>query len=196
MKYTRLEIPDLVLCEPKIHEDNRGFVFEAFKKDSFNNFLGFEVDFCQDNISYSKYGVIRGLHTNTLDFAQSKLVSVLQGKILDVAVDVRVGSPTFGRAISVELDSIENKQLFIPRGFLHGFSVLSEDAIVNIKIDRYFAAGESIGVKYDDKDLSIDWKISANDIILSKADIELKFFKDVISPFDYGKNYYLMKQFV
>ena len=109
---------------------------------------------------------------------------------MDVAVDFRVGSPTFGRAISVELDSCENKQLFIPRGFLHGFSVLSEDAIVNIKIDRYFAAGESIGVKYDDKDLSIDWKISAKDIILSKADIELKLFKDVISPFDYGKNYY------
>jgi dTDP-4-dehydrorhamnose 3,5-epimerase len=196
MRYKRLEIPELILCEPILHKDNRGFVFEAFKKESFDEFVGFEVDFCQDNISYSKYGVIRGLHTNSLNHAQSKLVSVLQGKILDVAVDFRIGSPTFGRAISVELDSIENKQLFIPRGFLHGFSVLSEDAIVNIKIDRYFAAGESIGVKYDDKDLSIDWKISAKDIILSKADIELKLFKDVISPFDYGKNYYLMKQFV
>lgn len=196
MRYKRLEIPELILCEPTLHKDNRGFVFEAFKKESFDEFVGFEVDFCQDNISYSKYGVIRGLHTNSLNHAQSKLVSVLQGKILDVAVDFRVGSPTFGRALSVELDSIENKQLFIPRGFLHGFSVLSEDAIVNIKIDRYFASGESIGVKYDDKDLSIDWKISANDIILSKADIELKLFKDVISPFDYGKNYYLMKQFV
>ena len=196
MRYKRLEIPELILCEPTLHKDNRGFVLEAFNKESFDEFVGFEVDFCQDNISYSKYGVIRGLHTNSLNHAQSKLVSVLQGKILDVAVDFRIGSPTFGRAISVELDSCENKQLFIPRGFLHGFSVLSEDAIVNIKIDRYFAAGESIGVKYDDKDLSIDWKISAKDIILSKADIELKLFKDVISPFDYGKNYYLMKQFV
>ena len=137
MKYTRLEIPDLLLCEPKIHEDNRGFVFEAFKKDSFNNFLGFEVDFCQDNISYSKYGVIRGLHTNTLDFAQSKLVSVLQGKILDVAVDFRVGSSTFGKVISVELDSFENKQLFIPRGFLHGFSVISETAVFFYKCDTF-----------------------------------------------------------
>lgn len=196
MRYKRLEIPELILCEPTLHKDSRGFVFEAFKKESFDEFVGFEIDFCQDNISYSKYGVIRGLHTNSLNHAQSKLVSVLQGKILDVAVDFRIGSPTFGRAISVELDSIENKQLFIPRGFLHGFSVLSEDAIVNIKIDRYFTAGESIGVKYDDKDLSIDWKISAKDIILSKVDIELKLFKDVISPFDYGKNYYLMKQFV
>ena len=190
MNYKRTEISDIIVCESKIHEDNRGFVYESFKKESFEDFLGFNVDFCQDNISYSKYGVIRGLHTNSLNHAQSKLVSVLQGKILDVAVDFRVGSPTFGRAISVELDSCENKQLFIPRGFLHGFSVLSEDAIVNIKIDRYFAAGESIGVKYDDKDLSIDWKISAKDIILSKVDIELKLFKDVISPFDYGKNYY------
>ena len=196
MRYKRLEIPELILCEPTLHKDNRGIEIEAFNKERFGEFVGFEVDFCQDNISYSKYGVIRGLHTNSLNHAQSKLVSVLQGKILDVAVDFRVGSPTFGRALSVELDSIENKQLFIPRGFLHGFSVLSEDAIVNIKIDRYFAAGESIGVKYDDKDLSIDWKISAKDIILSKADIELKLFKDVISPFDYGKNYYLMKQFV
>ena len=190
MNYKRLEIPELILCTPKLHKDNRGFVFEAFKKESFDEFLGFEVNFCQNNISHSKYGVIRGLHTNTFEFAQSKLVSVLHGKILDVAVDFRVGSPTFGKSVCVELDSVENKQLFIPRGFLHGFSVLSQEAIVNIKIDRYFAAGESIGVKYDDKDLSIDWKISAKDIILSKVDIELKLFKDVISPFDYGKNYY------
>lgn len=196
MKYTRLEIPELILCKPKIHEDNRGFVFESFKKESFDKFVGFEVDFCQDNISHSKYGVVRGLHTNTLNYAQSKLISVLHGKILDVAVDFRVGSPTFGKSVCVELDSIENKQIFIPRGFLHGFSVLSKEAVVNIKIDRYFAAGESIGVKYDDKDLAIDWKINLKDIILSKADIDLKLFKDVISPFDYGENYYSMKQFV
>jgi dTDP-4-dehydrorhamnose 3,5-epimerase len=143
MNYKRTEISDIIVCEPKIHEDNRGFVYEAFKKESFEDFLGFNVDFCQDNISYSKYGVIRGLHTNTLNYAQSKLVSVLQGKILDVAVDFRVGSPTFGKYISMELSSENKKQLFIPRGFLHGFSVLSEDAIVNIKIDRYFASGES-----------------------------------------------------
>ena len=121
MTYKRLEIPELVLCEPTFHEDNRGFVFESFKKESFEDFLGFKVDFSQDNISYSKYGVVRGLHTNTLDFSQSKLVSVLQGKILDVAVDFRVGSPSFGKVVCIELDSVENKQLFIPRGFLHGF---------------------------------------------------------------------------
>ena len=121
MNYKRTEISDIIVCESKIHEDNRGFVYESFKKESFEDFLGFNVDFCQDNISYSKYGVIRGLHTNTLNYAQSKLVSVLQGKILDVAVDFRVGSPTFAKYISMELSSENKKQLFIPRGFLHGF---------------------------------------------------------------------------
>ncbi|WP_418185386.1 dTDP-4-dehydrorhamnose 3,5-epimerase [Aliarcobacter vitoriensis] len=190
MTYKRLEIPELILCEPTFHKDNRGFVFESFKKESFDNFLGFNVDFCQDNISYSKYGVIRGLHTNSLDYAQSKLVSVLKGKILDVAVDFRVGSPTFGKSISVELNSEENKQLFIPRGFLHGFSVLSEDALVMIKIDRYFTQGESIGVRYDDENLNIDWKIEKKSIILSESDKKLLDFEYIKSTFIYGKNYY------
>ena len=190
MTYKRLEIPELVLCEPTFHEDNRGFVFESFKKESFEDFLGFKVDFSQDNISYSKYGVVRGLHTNTLDFSQSKLVSVLQGKILDVAVDFRVGSPSFGKVVCIELDSVENKQLFIPRGFLHGFSVLSQDAIVNIKIDRYFAAGQSIGVKFDDEYLNIDWKIPKELQILSNADEKLPKFIETTSPFFYEKNYY------
>jgi len=190
MKYTRLEINDLVLCEPTVHQDNRGFVFESFKKESFEKFLGYEVDFCQDNISYSKYGVIRGLHTNTLNHAQSKLVSVLNGKILDVAVDFRIGSPTFGKSISVELGSKNNKQLFIPKGFLHGFSVLSDEAVVNIKIDKYFALGESIGIKHDDLDLNIDWKIPKQNIILSKADEKLLNFNKVSSPFKYNAKYY------
>lgn len=190
MTYKRLEIPELILCEPTFHEDNRGFVFESFKEESFNEFAGFNVYFCQDNISYSKLGVIRGLHTNTLNFAQSKLISVLNGKILDVAVDFRVNSPTFGKYLSVELNSEENKQLFIPRGFLHGFSVLSEDALVMIKVDRYFTSGESIGIKYDDKDLNIDWKVNENLIVLSDADKRLLNFKDVKSPFIYDINYY------
>lgn len=190
MKYTRLEIPELILCEPLIHKDERGFVFESFKKESFDDFLGFKVDFCQDNILFNKYGVIRALHTNTLNFAQSKLVSVLRGKILDVAVDFRLRSPTFGKHISVELDSSENKQLFVPRGFLHGFSVLSPDALVMIKIDRYFAAGEGLGVRYDDENLNIDWKIPKNSRILSKTDQELPSFNEILSPFDYNGKLY------
>lgn len=190
MNYKRLEIPELVLCEPTFHKDNRGFVFESFKKESFNEFVGFDVDFCQDNISFSKYGVIRGLHTNTYEFAQSKLISVLKGEILDVAVDFRVGSPTFGKAVSVELNSEENKQLFIPRGFLHGFSVLSEDALVMIKIDRYFASGESIGIKYDDPSLNIDWRLSKKETVLSSYDSDLPSFSQSLSPFNYNKSYY------
>ncbi|AXX95882.1 dTDP-4-dehydrorhamnose 3,5-epimerase [Arcobacter ellisii] len=190
MKYLRQGIPEIIVCEPIIHFDDRGFVYEAFKKESFENFLGFNVDFCQDNISFSKHGVIRGLHTNTLEFAQSKLVTVLQGKILDVAVDFRVGSPTFGKYISIELSSENKKQLFIPRGFLHGFSVLSEDAIVNIKIDRYFAPDQSIGVKYDDEYLNIDWKIPKECVILSSADKKLLNFNDISSPFDYNSKLY------
>ena len=190
MKYIKLEIPELILCEPTLHLDNRGFVYESFKKESFNDFLGFEVNFCQDNTSFNKYGVIRGLHTNTLDFAQSKLVSVLDGKILDVAVDFRCGSPTFGKAISIELSSENNKQLFIPRGFLHRFSVLSQSALVMIKIDRYLANGQSIGVKYNDENLNIDWKIPKVSEILSDGDKNLKKFEEINSPFIYGKNYY------
>lgn len=190
MKYTRLEIPELILCEPKINEDNRGFVYESFKKESFNNFLGFDVDFCQDNLSYSKYGVVRGLHTNTLNHAQSKLVSVLKGKILDVAVDFRIGSSTYGKSISVELSSENHKQLFLPRGFLHGFSILSEDAVVLIKIDRYFAEGQSVGVRYDDKTLNIDWKIPKDLEILSNGDKKLLNFNNVLSPFEYNLQLY------
>ena len=190
MKYTRLEIPELILCEPKINEDNRGFVYESFKKESFNDFLGFDVDFCQDNLSYSKYGVIRGLHTNTLDHAQSKLVSVLKGKILDVAVDFRIGSPTYGKSISVELSSENHKQLFLPRGFLHGFSILSEDAVVLIKIDRYFAEGQSVGVRYDDRTLDFDWKIPKDLEILSIGDKKLLNFNNVLSPFEYNLQLY------
>lgn len=190
MKYSRLEIKDVILCEPKVNNDNRGFVYESYKKETFNNFLGFKVNFCQDNILYNNYGVIRGLHTNTPTFSQSKLISVLKGKILDVAVDFRLGSPTFGKSVSFELSYENKKQLFVPKGFLHGFSVLSNDAIVMIKIDNYLANGQSIGIKYDDNILAIDWKIPENEIILSDMDKTLLEFKEIISPFKYNNNYY------
>lgn len=190
MKYSRLEIKEVILCEPKVNNDNRGFVYESYKKETFDNFLGFEVNFCQDNVLYNNYGVIRGLHTNTPNFSQSKLISVLSGKILDVAVDFRAGSPTFGKSIGVELSSENKKQLFVPKGFLHGFSVLSEDAIVLIKIDRYFASGESIGIKYDDENLAIDWKIPKDLEILSEGDKRLSNFNSFSSPFNYNIKLY------
>lgn len=190
MTYTRLEISDVVLCEPLVHNDNRGFVYESYKKETFDKFLGFEVNFCQDNILYNNYGVIRGLHTNTPLFAQSKLVSVLKGEVLDVAVDFRVGSPTFGKKVSAKLTSKNKNQLFVPKGFLHGFSVLSKEAIVLIKIDNYLANGQSIGIKYDDEFLDVDWKIPKEFRILSDGDKKLLNFNDVSSPFDYNIKMY------
>lgn len=148
------------------------------------------MNFCQDNVLYNNYGVIRGLHTNTPSFVQSKLISVLKGNILDVAVDFRVGSPTFGKSVLVELSYENKKQLFVPKGFLHGFSILSSDAIVVIKIDNYLANGESIGIKYDDIFLNIDWKIPKESQILSDTDKKLLNFIDVSSPFDYNINFY------
>ncbi len=186
MKYSILEIPEIILCEPIIHKDNRGFVYESFKRQSFENFLGYKVNFCQDNISYSKFGVIRGLHTNKPEFSQSKLISVLNGKILDIVVDFRVGSPTFGKHLSIELSNENKKQLFVPSGFLHGFSVLSNEAIVMMKIDRYFQEDTSIGVRYNDKDLSINWRIQKKFQILSNSDLNLETFNKISSPFKYN----------
>lgn len=194
MTYERLSIPDVVLCTPTLHKDNRGYVYESFKEKSFCEFLGYDIHFCQDNVSLSQKNVLRGLHTNTPKHAQSKLISVLKGSILDVAVDFRIGSPTFKKYVAVELDSENNQQLFVPRGFLHGFSVLSEEALVMIKVDCYFAQGESIGVAYDDKELNIEWRVV--DPILSMADSLLPTLYDVTSPFGHAQNYYLKKVYV
>lgn len=190
MTYKRMEISDVILCEPKINNDIRGVVYESYKNESINSFLGFNVDFCQDNVSINKYGVIRGLHTNSLKFAQSKLVSVLKGEILDVALDFRVGSPTYGKYISYVLNDQNKRQLFIPKGFLHGFSVLADETVINIKIDGYFAPGESIGIKYDDESLGIDWKLDKKDLILSENDSKLNNFNEVLSPFKYNEILY------
>lgn len=181
MMYERLSITEVVLCTPILHKDNRGYVYESFKEESFCTFLEFNIHFCQDNISWSQKNVIRGLHTNTPHFAQSKLISVLKGAILDVAVDFRVGSPTFKKYVAVALNSQTNQQLFIPRGFLHGFSVLSEEAFVMIKVDRYFQQGESIDVAYNDQELKIDWRVV--DPILSPADLLLPPLHSLSSPF-------------
>lgn len=190
MKYSNCSIPEIVLCEPTINKDNRGLVYESFKKDELNDFLSYDIDFCQDNTLISSYGVIRGLHTNTLNHAQTKLVSVLDGEIIDVAIDFRVGSPIFGKSVCVKLSSLNNKQLLIPRGFLHGFSVLSSRATVLIKIDKYFAAGEGIGIQYNDEELDINWGIEESDVILSQSDENLPKFSSSLSPFTYEKNYY------
>jgi len=129
MKFTRLDIPDVIFCEPQVFGDERGYFIEAFRKDKLDKFLGYKINFCQDNESKSSFGVLRGLHYQLAPHAQSKLVRVISGAVLDVAVDIRKGSPYFGKHVAVELSEENKKQLFVPRGFAHGFVVLSEEAV-------------------------------------------------------------------
>jgi len=139
MNFCRTDIDDVILIEPTVFGDDRGYFVETFRKDKFEEFLGHPVDFCQDNESKSKKGVLRGLHYQLPPFAQSKLVRVVSGSILDIAVDIRVGSPTFGKHVAVRLDDKDKKQLFIPRGFAHGFVVLSDEAVFAYKVDNFYA---------------------------------------------------------
>ena len=167
--FIKTEIKDVFIVEPKIYSDNRGYFFESYnQKDFFEN--GIENNFIQDNQSKSSYGVIRGLHCQIGEYSQAKLVRVLYGKVLDVAVDIRKNSPTYGKYVSVELSDENQKQLFIPKHFLHGFSVLSETAILSYKCDNLYHKESEYTIKYDDKDISIDWKIPKNKIIISEKD--------------------------
>lgn len=170
MKFNKSDIPGLIICEPKKLYDERGFFTESFRKDLFENFLGQKINFCQENISESKYGVLRGLHFQVEPFAQSKLVSVLKGKILDVAVDIRKNSKYFGKSFSIELDEFNNKQLYIPKGFAHGFVVMSETARVSYKVDNYYNPVSERGLNFNDSSLGINWKINVNSVILNDKD--------------------------
>ena len=171
MKFTPQFIPDVFLIEPTVHNDERGYFLETFKQEQLDKALGYEVNFIQDNeaVSTSK-GVLRGLHFQSPPFTQSKLVRVIKGKVLDVAVDIRRDSKTFGQHVSVELCEENKKQLFIPRGFAHGYLVLSESAIILYKVDAYYSAEHNEGIAYNDKDLNIDWHFSKEEITLSMAD--------------------------
>ena len=170
MKFERLEIPDLVLCTPNIFSDDRGYFFESFNQKAFENFIGFEVNFCQDNESKSIKNVLRGLHFQLLPFAQSKLVRVIQGRVLDVAVDIRKGSPYFGKYVAVELNEENKNQLFIPRGFAHGFLVLSDEAIFSYKVDNYYFKESDRGVLFNDSQIGIDWGVLTDELLLSEKD--------------------------
>lgn len=176
MKFFNCTIPGLIVCEPKILKDERGFFTESFRKDLFEKFSGVKVDFCQENLSESNHGVLRGLHFQKKPHEQSKLVSVLEGKILDVAVDIRENSKFYGKYFSIELDAINNKQLFIPKGFAHGFVVLSKSARVSYKLDNYYNPSSEDGLNYNDPQLNIDWKINNKSIIVKSKDLSyLKF---------------------
>ena len=178
MKFKRLQIPDIILCEPIVHKDNRGYFTEFFRKDKLEKYLGYNINFCQANESKSSYGVIRGLHYQINPHAQTKLVKVVSGKILDVVVDLRKDSSTFGKHISVELSAENKKSLLIPKGFAHGFLVLSEHATLNYKLDKYYQPKYERGIAFNDKTLGINWGIKSDNIKISPKDSELPKFKD------------------
>ena len=177
-------IPDLLVFEPKVFEDGRGYFFESYNENNFTS-LGITARFVQDNESSSSYGVIRGLHYQLNPHAQAKLIRVFEGKILDVVVDIRKGSPSFGESFSLELTGENKKQLFIPPGFAHGFSVLSERAVVFYKCDQFYNRESEAGIRYNDPKLNIDWKIPADKAIISDKDEKLPLFKDCKSNFEY-----------
>ncbi|WP_282071175.1 dTDP-4-dehydrorhamnose 3,5-epimerase [Polaribacter atrinae] len=176
MKVTETSLKGCYVIEPLFFKDNRGCFLLEYNKKEFQEKTGFTGDFVLGNQSTSQYGVVRGLHLQRGEFAQAKLVRVVKGKILDVAVDARKDSETFGEVFSVELSADNNKQLFVPRGFLHGFSVLEDDTIVSYKCDNYYNPEAEDGVLFDDKDLNIDWKLKEDEIVLSDKDRMLKDF--------------------
>ena len=178
MKINKTFIEDLLIIEPQLFKDERGFFYESYNK----NNLDINIVFVQDNESKSYKGVIRGLHFQAPPFEQTKLVRCVSGNILDVAVDLRTNSKTYGKSFSIELSSENNKQLFVPKGFAHGFQVLSEIAIVNYKVDNFYNPKSDSGIIWNDKDLSIDWNLDLKPI-LSKKDLKLISFKELKSPF-------------
>ena len=177
MEIIKTDIDGVVIMEPRVFKDERGYFFESYSEREFNSQVR-EVRFVQDNESKSTYGVIRGLHFQKPPFAQSKLVRVIKGAVLDVAVDIRKGSPTFGRHVAIELSAENNLQLLIPRQFAHGFAVLSPTATFAYKCDNIYNKASEGGIRFDDPEINIDWKIKKEDVILSEKDKVLPFLKD------------------
>ena len=170
-------IPEVLIFEPRVFGDERGYFFESFRKDFFHEHVG-EFDFVQDNQSKSGYGVLRGLHFQKPPYTQSKLVRVLSGSVLDVAVDIREGSPWFGQHVAVKLNSVQNNMLWVPRGFAHGFVVLSDEAVFSYKCDNYYVPEYDAGIRWNDPDLGIDWGVPEDKVQVSAKDAVQPFFKD------------------
>lgn len=185
MQVIKTEIEGVIILEPKVFGDSRGYFFESWNKAEFEKAVG-RVEFVQDNESKSGYGVVRGLHFQKGEYAQAKLVRVIKGKVLDVAVDVRRGSPTFGQYVSVELSEENKRQFFVPRGFAHGFSVLSEEAVFAYKCDNFYAPSQEGAIAWNDPDICVDWKIPHEDALLSDKDRNHPYLKDCDCLFDYS----------
>ncbi len=189
MKFSRTELEDVIIIEPEIHGDERGYFTETFRQDKLEAFLGFSVDFCQDNESKSSRGVLRGLHYQLSPSAQTKLVRVIKGRVLDVAVDIRKNSPTFGKYVAVELNEENKRQLFVPRGFAHAFVVLEDDTIFAYKVDNYYSPEDDRGIAFDDPAIGIDWTIETSLLKLSDKDTKQPALNDA-DLFQYGEKLY------
>ena len=194
MEVIKTDIEGVLVIEPRIFKDARGYFFESFSQREFDEkvvpILGHQVNFCQDNESMSSYGVIRGLNFHRPPFTQSKLVRCVKGAVLDVAVDIRKGSPTFGKHVAVELTEGNHRQFFISRGFAHGFAVLSETAVFQYKCDEFYHPEADGGISILDDSLGIDWKIPTDHAILSEKDTKHDLLKDFDTPFDINVSLY------
>ena len=190
MQFIKTEIPDVIIIEPQVHGDNRGYFVETFRADKLEEFLGFKINFCQDNESKSSKGVLRGLHYQLAPDAQTKLVRVIEGSVLDVAVDIRKGSPTFGKHVAVKLTGENKKQLLVPRGFAHGFIVLEDNTTFAYKVDSYYSPENDRGIAFDDEALGIDWILEHAEINLSAKDTTQPKLSETKDIFEYGVNYY------
>ena len=182
-------IPGVVIIEPKVFGDERGYFFESWSQKDFDEQVR-PIKFVQDNESKSSFGVLRGLHFQKGAYAQSKLVRVVKGCVIDVVVDIRKGSPTFGKYVSCELTAENHRQFFVPRGFAHGFVVLSEEAIFQYKCDNLYTPTEEGSIAWDDPDIGIDWGIPADKVMLSEKDKHHPRLKDAVEIFDYNRDYY------
>ena len=190
MIFLKTSIPDVVIIEPKIHGDARGYFVETFRADKLEEFIGYKINFCQDNESKSSKGVLRGLHYQLAPFAQTKLVRVIKGKVLDIAVDIRKKSPTFGKYVAVLLSAENKKQLLVPRGFAHGFVVLEDDTVFAYKVDNYYSPECDRGIAYDDESLNIDWILKKEELNLSAKDTKQPKLNETNDLFEFGVNYY------
>jgi dTDP-4-dehydrorhamnose 3,5-epimerase len=186
MQFIHTKIPDIIICKPTVHSDDRGYFMETFRHDLFEKFLGYPINFCQDNESQSNKGVLRGLHYQLPPHAQTKLVRVIYGSIYDVAVDIRHGSPTFGQYMSIELSATNKNQLLIPKGFAHGFVILEDHTVVSYKVDHRYSPEADRGIAFDDPELAIDWQLPKTALHLSEKDTAHPPLKDYSNVFNYS----------
>ena len=190
MNFIRTNIPDVIIIEPTVHGDHRGYFVETFRADKLEEFLGYKLNFGQDNESKSSKGVLRGLHYQLPPHAQTKLVRVISGRVLDVAVDIRKNSPTFGQHVAVELTADNKKQLLVPRGFAHGFVVLEDDTIFAYKVDNYYSPECDRGIAFNDPSLNIDWILKTEELKLSDKDTKQLKLNETNDLFEFGVDYY------